>query len=231
MAARAVHDRVVAQIGRATGATRRQEVSMVTRETTRLAHVEPGTDVYDVAAHKLGTVAHVHEPAGTGGDEENIEIRTGFLGLGRHLFVPRSAVQDVTSGGVFLSVTREDIHERGWDQPPHIPAGRTGAASGAPPETPLAASERAAGMQATWEAAQPRYRVLWLQRHAEGTHWETYEARYRFTWELTQLPELAGRTWPSVEPELRRRWEVLHADTEWATVAGIVREAWELPAA
>jgi hypothetical protein len=185
--------------------------------------------VYDVAAHKLGTVAHVHPAAGAGGDDV-LEVRTGLFGLGRHLFVPRGAVRDVTEGGVFLGVTRDEIHERGWDhRPPDLdaPAAAPDSGEAAPPP----AAEPVEGAPGTWEAAAPRYRARWLQRYGEGTRWEAYEARYRFAWELGQLPDLAGRAWAEVEPELRRRWEVLHPETEWATVAEGIRDAWTAPPA
>ncbi|HET7768971.1 MAG TPA: hypothetical protein VFN74_09340, partial [Chloroflexota bacterium] len=85
-------------------------------------HIAPGMEVYDTFDHKLGTVAHIHEgPVGTGGQpgaNDVVEVRTGFLGLGKHFFIPRSAVRDVTEGGVFLAVSRDEVHQRGWDQRP-----------------------------------------------------------------------------------------------------------------
>lgn len=98
-----------------------------------VASIEPGTEVCDGNGDKLGTVAHVHQMAlatsGGGGAEEHesfLEVKTGFLGLGKHLFIPASAIQEVLQGQgkwgkygtVFLTATREQIIREGWDKRP-----------------------------------------------------------------------------------------------------------------
>ena len=103
-------------------------------EQRYLGRIEPDMDVCDINGDKLGTVARVyrHEvSAVTGTDaatrpaaeaspprEEVIEVKSGFLGLGKHLYVPMSAVQDVTQGGVFLSLSKDEAESRGWDNKP-----------------------------------------------------------------------------------------------------------------
>jgi hypothetical protein len=187
--------------------------------------ITPGMEVYDASDHKLGTVAHIHEdPAG--GDV--VELKTGLFGLGRHLYVPRHAVRDVTEGGVFLTVTREEIDRNGWDRRPeaidvHAPAAEELAAA-QEPEAP--ATQATWATWATWEAAEPGYRARCQQRYGEDAHWETYAARYRFAWETGQVPGLGGRPWDEVQSDLRARWEVLHPDVEWQTAAETVRDAW-----
>src|SRR5947209_4733404 len=89
--------------------------------------VDPEMDVCDINGEKIGTVAHVyhHEYASAGATSEGmteraeiIEVKSGFLGLGKRLFVPMTAVHDVTNGAVFLSRPRESIDEVGWETKP-----------------------------------------------------------------------------------------------------------------
>src|SRR5687768_8580299 len=112
-------------------------------------HITPGMEVYDTFDHKLGTVDHVHEgsvaPGELVGANDVMEVKTGFLGLGKHLFIPRSAVRDVTEGGVFVAASREEISHHGWDQRPATLAGPGSAtaqtSAGAPGEAAAASSE------------------------------------------------------------------------------------------
>ncbi|HEV2126360.1 MAG TPA: hypothetical protein VGW38_26685 [Chloroflexota bacterium] len=222
---------------------------MITLDDAERRHIAPGMDVYDVETHKLGSVLHIHEraaplggpggaetgSAGGGGatdaelvQEDLIEVRTGFLGLGKHLFIPRRAVKDVTEGGVFLSVTRNEVHQRGWDRRPadldaqaptdqvHVRESPQGSGVG-----------RSQAAPATWEEALPLYRVRCQQRYGLEAQWERYEARYRFTWDMTQVADLAGRQWSEVQVPLQQRWEVLHPEIEWETVRETIRDAWE----
>ena len=193
-------------------------------------HITPGMEVYDTFDHKLGTVAHVHEgpiaPGGLVGANDVVEVKTGFLGLGKHLFIPRSGIRDVTEGGVFVAASRDELHQHGWDQRPAALGGTGGAGSAPSQAAPGAAAETAAAW-ATWKEAAPHYRSLCERRYGTGARWETYEPRYRFAWEAGRTPELADAGWAQVEPELRRRWEVLQPDTEWGTAAETVRDAWQ----
>jgi hypothetical protein len=97
-------------------------------------------DVCDLDGNKIGSVSRVfrHEMAGVGAGsnmsqagvrsenmsesgmprEELIEVKTGLLGLGKHLYVPFSAVQDVTSGCVFVNTPKDRVDEMGWDVKP-----------------------------------------------------------------------------------------------------------------
>jgi hypothetical protein len=105
-------------------------------QTWDFNQIHPAMDVRDRGGEKIGTVDQVHynEPATVGGDggaarlpaNGLIEVKTGFLGLGRRLYVPLSEVDDVLSDSVFLSRTRDDLDDPAWqerpaslDQPPH----------------------------------------------------------------------------------------------------------------
>jgi hypothetical protein len=97
-----------------------------------LGQLVPDMDVTDARGDKIGTVAQVYRydlaaVGSTRGDsrlphelphEEVLEVKTGLFELGKHFFVPLSAIQDVTGGCVFLSRSREEIEELGWDEKP-----------------------------------------------------------------------------------------------------------------
>jgi hypothetical protein len=94
-----------------------------------LGQIQPEMDVCDINGDKIGTISHVyrHELAmagesGAGGGqfpgEEILEVKTGFLGLGGKLYVPMSAIHDVTRGCVFLVKGRESIDSLDWDRKP-----------------------------------------------------------------------------------------------------------------
>jgi hypothetical protein len=100
------------------------------QEQKYLGHLEPGMDVCDIDGEKLGSVARIFRnemaTAATGGTpavgtmprEELLEVKTGLFGLGQHLYVPFSAIQDVTSGCVFINQPKDRIQEQNWDTRP-----------------------------------------------------------------------------------------------------------------
>lgn len=102
-----------------TGGTR--EVLMMSPETRR---IQPGMDVCDLRGSKIGKVSQVHhvghqpDQAAASVADEVLEIKTGFLGLGRRLYVPRSAVQEVLAESLFLSVPKHDLEALGYFQKP-----------------------------------------------------------------------------------------------------------------
>jgi len=87
-------------------------------------------DVCDVDGNKFGSISRVfrHEMASVGAgssssvgampSEDVLEVKTGLFGLGKHLYVPFSAIQDVTSGCVFINASKDNIEEQGWDVKP-----------------------------------------------------------------------------------------------------------------
>jgi hypothetical protein len=98
-----------------------------------VGRIEPGMDVCDIEGHKIGTIAHVHrhalEPStmatesssgtvATATHDDVLEVRTGPLGLGKHFYIPWSAIHDHTSECVFLKSTREEVEQQGWDRRP-----------------------------------------------------------------------------------------------------------------
>ena len=101
-----------------------------------LGRVKPDMDVCDIAGDKVGTIAHVYRyddavvGAGTAAEsserppyEEVIEVKTGFLGLGSHLYIPLSAVQETLEESVFLSKPKHEFERLGWhEKPAHLDA-------------------------------------------------------------------------------------------------------------
>ena len=93
-----------------------------------LGRIVPGMDVCDVGGDKIGTVAHIHrfselpDPADTASlPEEYLEVKTGFLGLGKHLFIPMSAVQEVLTDSLYISKAKEDLEGLGFqNRPEHL---------------------------------------------------------------------------------------------------------------
>ena len=88
-----------------------------------LGRVEPGMDVCDLNGDKVGTIARVYRhdlaegmsAVATLPREEILEVKTGLLGLGKHYFVPFDAIQDVTTGCIFVKEPKERIDDMGWD--------------------------------------------------------------------------------------------------------------------
>jgi hypothetical protein len=81
-------------------------------------------DVCDVGGDKVGSVGEVHHisqpPDSAAGSvpDEVLEVKTGLLGLGKHLYVPMSAVQEVLTESVFLSHPKEEFKSLGYYEKP-----------------------------------------------------------------------------------------------------------------
>ena len=188
-------------------------------------HIQPGMDVLDVDAHKIGSVVHLHERPGSAASpgEYTVEVKTGFLGLGKHYFIPQSAVKDVTEGGVFLNASRDSAKHAGWETRP--------ADLGATPhqETVRPAQEHAFPTTAasTWDEALPGYRSQFYGRYGTDANWQRYEPRYRFAWEMRRSADLSDRRWSDAEADLRQRWEVLHPEDPWEGASEAIHDVWE----
>ena len=100
------------------------------QEQRYLGRLEPGMDVCDVDGNKFGAIErafrHDMAPAdasetsaiGTMTREDILQVKTGLLGLGKHYYIPFSAIQDVTSGCVFVDQSKDRIDDMGWDVRP-----------------------------------------------------------------------------------------------------------------
>jgi hypothetical protein len=100
------------------------------QEQQYLGRLEPGMDVCDTDGNKFGSIERVYryEMAAVGASdtgaegsvprEHILQVKTGLLGLGKHFYIPFSAVQDVTPECVFVDQSKDRIEEMGWDVRP-----------------------------------------------------------------------------------------------------------------
>ena len=99
------------------------------QEQKYLGRLEPGMDVCDLNGDKVGTINRVYRTDPSAGTteagavatmprEDILEVRTGLLGLGKHYYVPFDAIQDVTSGAIFVKEPKARIDDMGWDVRP-----------------------------------------------------------------------------------------------------------------
>ena len=101
---------------------------MYTHDYTR---IHEGMDVYDRNGDKVGSVGKIYSMAGTtattstsassasgSGSDWYMKIDTGFLGLGKDLYVPARAISNVQDDRVVLDVSKDAIDTFGWDEKP-----------------------------------------------------------------------------------------------------------------
>ena len=88
---------------------------MLDNDERELRQIAPGMDVSDVSGEKVGTVARIYHPTAA---NEVIEIKTGPLGLGKHLYVQTEQVDAVTEAGVILRHAKQEFHDAGLDAKP-----------------------------------------------------------------------------------------------------------------
>ena len=97
----------------------------------QLGQIKPDMDVCDINGDKVGHIAHVYRhtkvtsgessPATIEGrppEDGVMEVKTGFLGLGSHLYIPFSAVQETLPASVFVSKPKEEFERLGWHDKP-----------------------------------------------------------------------------------------------------------------
>ena len=91
------------------------------------AAISEGMDVCDLDGDKVGKVGKIYQPSAVSSTtataaepsgEPYLKVDTGFLGLGKDLFIPGSAISDVTDERVMLNVDKDRIDAMGWDRRP-----------------------------------------------------------------------------------------------------------------
>jgi hypothetical protein len=100
-------------------------------EGVRLGRLEPGLPVSDVLGAEIGTLAHVYQqmpadhtsapvdPATTQSLADKVlEVKTGPLGLGKHYYIPATAIETVTDDQVVLNQLKDDVEKAGWTTKP-----------------------------------------------------------------------------------------------------------------
>ena len=92
--------------------------------------VSPGMKVYDMSGEKIGEISRVHRyPVAAGSragttstaQEDLIEVKTGWFGMGQHYYIPTNVIDDGLEESVFISKRREDLDSLGWNvKPPEL---------------------------------------------------------------------------------------------------------------
>jgi hypothetical protein len=101
-------------------------------DDVKMTRLHTGLPVSDVYGDKVGTLAHIYnresatdpgssQSGPTAPPEKIVEVKTGFLGLGRHLYVPAHAIETVTDDQIVLNYPRDELAEEDWSsRPPNL---------------------------------------------------------------------------------------------------------------
>jgi hypothetical protein len=218
------------------------------RETQR---IEPGMDVCDLDGKKLGTVVDLRPVTGAPGGPGNptggevIEVKTGFMGLGKHFYIPLDAVRDASEAGVFLRQRRDEMDTSAWEQTPEVsapgqqdlraptpevsqPSGVTSAPSGAPEMgqgAPPGAAPATAAAQAPAQARAAAAASTGTAPEA-AARTATGSTGSGTTTSMGQ----GGGAWSDVTGHYRSRWEEHYGQqgANWESYEPRYRFAWEL---
>ena len=91
------------------------------------ANIRESMDVVDVDGDKVGTIDKIFQPAAVSSTasrtaeavgEPTLKVKSGLLGLGTGYYIPASAIRDVTTERVVLSVDKDQVDSMGWDTRP-----------------------------------------------------------------------------------------------------------------
>lgn len=94
----------------------RQELATVGAGDATSAGAMPGEDRGGMPRDDMGGMAR--DSMGGMHRDDILEVKTGLFGLGKHLYIPFNAIQDVTSGCVFINQPKDRVGEVGWDVKP-----------------------------------------------------------------------------------------------------------------
>ena len=84
-------------------------------------------DVIDANGDKVGTIGRIYQPAAVPSTTSTVakpasqaymKVDTGFLGLGKDLYIPADVISDVTGDRVFLNMDKDHFDGMGWDHKP-----------------------------------------------------------------------------------------------------------------
>ncbi len=91
-------------------------------------NVHKGMNVCDMNGDKVGTVKDTYDMGRTVGGstmggtstmgEGYVHLDTGFLGLGKDLYIPLDSFDRCTADTCYLNITKKDVDTMGWDQKP-----------------------------------------------------------------------------------------------------------------
>jgi hypothetical protein len=102
---------------------------MYTHDFTR---IHEGMDVYDRNDDKVGSVGEVYSMTGANAPSSGsvsssavesdwfVKVDTGFLGLGKDLYIPARSISNVFDDRLVLDVDKDTIDTFGWDEKPRF---------------------------------------------------------------------------------------------------------------
>lgn len=88
---------------------------------TSLSGIQHGMDVYGSDGDKVGDVSEV--------GPNYVLVTKGFL-FTKDIYIPTSAITGIEQDRVYLNVTKDQVNDMGWDQPPMGDMSGTGTATG-----------------------------------------------------------------------------------------------------
>ena len=83
--------------------------------------------VYDANGDKVGKVGEIYQPATISSSASRVgeatgrtyfKVDTGFLRLGKDLFIPADAIGDMTGDRVILNTGKDHFDAMGWEHRP-----------------------------------------------------------------------------------------------------------------
>ena len=86
-----------------------------------------GMDIYDTNGDKVGKLGKLYQPTRVSSTASSIgeatgraymKVDTGFLGLGKDLYIPADTISDVTGDRVTLNTAKDHFEAMGWDRQP-----------------------------------------------------------------------------------------------------------------
>jgi hypothetical protein len=84
-------------------------------------------DVYDANGDTIGRISKIYQPVAvtsatsTGSEPTGrtyMRVDTGFMGLGKHLYIPADAIGAATGDRVILTMDKDHFDAMGWDYKP-----------------------------------------------------------------------------------------------------------------
>ena len=89
--------------------------------------IHEGMHVEDADGDKIGTVGAIYQPIrvasttasnATPAGDVYLKVHAGLSFLGKNLYIPASAIRDVTDDRIILRVDETDLEKQGWDERP-----------------------------------------------------------------------------------------------------------------
>jgi hypothetical protein len=89
--------------------------------------IHEGMHVEDADGDKIGTVGAIHQPVrvisttssnATPAGDTCLKVHAGLPLLGKNLYIPVSAIRDVTDDRIILRIDETDLEKQGWDERP-----------------------------------------------------------------------------------------------------------------